>query len=142
MCCAASRSSTRPISRTASSLARSAAARSGPAIDAPRLGRQDIDIAAGDSSYHSTDSYVLPVDVEVQSIAADSLGARRIGDAHARPRHDRRRRIGWSHQHVDRRAIALLAELVLYSLVVSQPLFYAIGALLLLVLASTTACTL
>ena len=32
-----------------------------------RLGRQDIDIAAGDASYHSTDSYVLPVDVEVEA---------------------------------------------------------------------------
>jgi tetratricopeptide (TPR) repeat protein len=33
-----------------------------------RLGRQDIDIAPGDGEYVSTDSYVLPVDVEVLAV--------------------------------------------------------------------------
>src|SRR5262245_25773733 len=33
-----------------------------------RLGRQDIDIAAGTSEYTITDSYKLPVDVEVQAV--------------------------------------------------------------------------
>jgi Flp pilus assembly protein TadD len=33
-----------------------------------RLGRQDIDIPAGDSRYIVTDSYVLPVDVEVEAV--------------------------------------------------------------------------
>ena len=33
-----------------------------------RLGRQDIDIAAGDAHYVITDSYQLPVDVEVEAI--------------------------------------------------------------------------
>jgi Flp pilus assembly protein TadD/mono/diheme cytochrome c family protein len=33
-----------------------------------RLGRQDIDIAAGDASYHTSDSYLLPVDVQVEAI--------------------------------------------------------------------------
>ena len=33
-----------------------------------RLGRQDIDIAAGDASYRTSDSYVLPVDAEVEAI--------------------------------------------------------------------------
>jgi tetratricopeptide (TPR) repeat protein len=33
-----------------------------------RLGRQSIDIPAGESRYHITDSFVLPVDVEVQAI--------------------------------------------------------------------------
>jgi tetratricopeptide (TPR) repeat protein len=33
-----------------------------------RLGRQTIDIAAGDKEYVSTDSFVLPVDVEVQAV--------------------------------------------------------------------------
>jgi Flp pilus assembly protein TadD len=33
-----------------------------------RLGRQNIDIAAGDAQYVVTDSYVLPVDVEVQAV--------------------------------------------------------------------------
>src|SRR5581483_947300 len=33
-----------------------------------RLGRQDIDIPAGDSHYVVTDSYVLPVDVEVEAV--------------------------------------------------------------------------
>jgi Flp pilus assembly protein TadD len=33
-----------------------------------RLGRQNIDIPAGDASYTVTDSYVLPVDVEVQAV--------------------------------------------------------------------------
>ena len=33
-----------------------------------RLGRQNIDIPAGDASYTITDSYVLPVDVEVQAL--------------------------------------------------------------------------
>ncbi|MEQ1911827.1 MAG: hypothetical protein ABMA15_23615, partial [Vicinamibacterales bacterium] len=33
-----------------------------------RLGRQDIDIAAGQSDYTVTDSFVLPVDVEVHAV--------------------------------------------------------------------------
>jgi tetratricopeptide (TPR) repeat protein/mono/diheme cytochrome c family protein len=33
-----------------------------------RLGRQDIDIAAGDASYRTSDSYVVPVDAQVQAI--------------------------------------------------------------------------
>ena len=33
-----------------------------------RLGRQNIDIPAGDARYVVTDSYVLPVDVEVQAV--------------------------------------------------------------------------
>jgi Flp pilus assembly protein TadD len=33
-----------------------------------RLGRQDIDIGAGDGHYVVTDSYVLPVDVEVEAV--------------------------------------------------------------------------
>ena len=33
-----------------------------------RLGRQNIDIPAGDAGYTVTDSYVLPVDVEVQAV--------------------------------------------------------------------------
>jgi tetratricopeptide (TPR) repeat protein/mono/diheme cytochrome c family protein len=33
-----------------------------------RLGRQSIDIAAGDQDYAITDSFVLPVDVEVQAV--------------------------------------------------------------------------
>lgn len=33
-----------------------------------RLGRQDIDIAPGDSSYRTSDSYVLPVDAQVEAI--------------------------------------------------------------------------
>ena len=33
-----------------------------------RLGRQSIDIPAGDASYTITDSYVLPVDIEVQAL--------------------------------------------------------------------------
>jgi tetratricopeptide (TPR) repeat protein len=33
-----------------------------------RLGRQDIDIAAGDSNYENTDSYTLPVDVDLLEV--------------------------------------------------------------------------
>jgi tetratricopeptide (TPR) repeat protein len=33
-----------------------------------RLGRQNIDIAPGESTYRTTDSYVLPVDVEVEAV--------------------------------------------------------------------------
>ena len=33
-----------------------------------RLGRQDIDIPAGDAGYIVTDRYTLPVDVEVQAV--------------------------------------------------------------------------
>src|SRR4029077_18170630 len=33
-----------------------------------RLGRQDIDIPAGDASYTVTDSYTLPVDVELEAV--------------------------------------------------------------------------
>jgi tetratricopeptide (TPR) repeat protein/mono/diheme cytochrome c family protein len=33
-----------------------------------RLGHQDLDIAAGDAAYRTTDSYVLPVDAEIRAI--------------------------------------------------------------------------
>jgi len=42
-----------------------------PAVRAPvmlRLGRQDIDIAAGTNSYTIADSYVVPVDVDVEAL--------------------------------------------------------------------------
>ncbi len=42
-----------------------------PATKTPamlRLGRQDIDIAAGQKNYTITDAYVLPVDVEVEAV--------------------------------------------------------------------------
>ena len=37
-----------------------------------RLGRQDIDIPAGESDYRSTDAYTLPVDVQVEAIQPHS----------------------------------------------------------------------
>jgi tetratricopeptide (TPR) repeat protein len=37
-----------------------------------RLGRQSIDIAAGESDYRSTDSYTLPVDVQVRAVQPHS----------------------------------------------------------------------
>ena len=52
-----------------------------------RLGRQNIDIPAGESRYVVTDSYVLPVDVEVQAVqphahyrARDVRGEARLPD--------------------------------------------------------------
>jgi TPR repeat len=52
-----------------------------------RLGRQDIDIAAGDANYVITDSYTLPVDVEVEAVqphahyrARDVRGEARLPD--------------------------------------------------------------
>jgi tetratricopeptide (TPR) repeat protein/mono/diheme cytochrome c family protein len=52
-----------------------------------RLGRQDIDIPAGDPAYVSTDSYVLPVDVDVLAVqphahrlARDIRGFARLPD--------------------------------------------------------------
>jgi Flp pilus assembly protein TadD len=57
-----------------------------------RLGRQNIDIAAGDSKYTITDSYVLPVDVEVQALqphahyrARDVRGEAALPDGSTRP---------------------------------------------------------
>lgn len=44
-----------------------------------RLGRQNIDIAAGQADYRSTDSYTLPVDAQVQAIQPHShYRARRV----------------------------------------------------------------
>jgi tetratricopeptide (TPR) repeat protein len=37
-----------------------------------RLGRQDIDIPAGESDFRSTDAYTLPVDVQVQALQPHS----------------------------------------------------------------------
>lgn len=52
-----------------------------------RLGRQNIDIAAGEKDYVSTDSFVLPVDVEVQAVqphahhrAREVMGMARLPD--------------------------------------------------------------
>lgn len=65
-----------------------------PATKTPamlRLGRQDIDIPAGESHYVVTDSYVLPVDVEVQAVqphahyrARDITGTATLPDGTAR----------------------------------------------------------
>ena len=38
-----------------------------------RLGRQNLDIAAGSRAYVSSDAYVLPVDVEVLSVQPDAV---------------------------------------------------------------------
>jgi tetratricopeptide (TPR) repeat protein len=48
-----------------------------------RLGRQNIDIAAGASDYRSTDSYTLPVDAQVQAIQPHSHYRARRVDARA-----------------------------------------------------------
>ena len=57
-----------------------------------RLGRQNIDIPAGDARYTITDSYVLPVDVEVEAVqphahyrCATSAARRRCRTAPRRP---------------------------------------------------------
>jgi Flp pilus assembly protein TadD/mono/diheme cytochrome c family protein len=57
-----------------------------------RLGRQNIDIAAGDSNYVITDSFVLPVDAEVQAVqphahyrARDVRGTATLPDGTVRP---------------------------------------------------------
>jgi Flp pilus assembly protein TadD len=57
-----------------------------------RLGRQTIDIPAGDAHYTITDSYVLPVDVEVQALqphahyrAHDVRGEATLPDGSTRP---------------------------------------------------------
>jgi len=57
-----------------------------------RLGRQNIDIPAGDAHYTITDSYVLPVDVEVQAVqphahyrARDVRGDATLPDGSTRP---------------------------------------------------------
>jgi len=51
-----------------------------------RLGSRTIDIAAGDSAYTASDSYVLPVDVEVIAVQAHAHNlARRIEARAARP---------------------------------------------------------
>jgi Flp pilus assembly protein TadD len=57
-----------------------------------RLGRQNIDIAAGDAGYVVTDSYVLPVDVEVQALQPhahyrlrDARGEATLPDGSTRP---------------------------------------------------------
>jgi Flp pilus assembly protein TadD len=57
-----------------------------------RLGRQSIDIPAGDSSYTITDSYTVPVDVDVQAVqphahyrARDVRGEATFPDGSTRP---------------------------------------------------------
>jgi len=57
-----------------------------------RLGRQNIDIPAGQTSYVVTDSFVVPVDVEVQALqphahqrAREMLGTARLPDGSVRP---------------------------------------------------------
>jgi Flp pilus assembly protein TadD len=57
-----------------------------------RLGRQNIDIPAGDARYTITDSYTLPVDVEVEAIqphahyrARDVRGVATLPDGSTRP---------------------------------------------------------
>ena len=57
-----------------------------------RLGRQNIDIAAGEKNYVSTDSFVLPVDVEVQAVqpharhrAREVMGMARLPDGTTKP---------------------------------------------------------
>jgi len=56
-----------------------------------RLGRQNIDIAAGDASYVIRDSYVVPVDVEIEALqphahyrARDILGEATLPDGRTR----------------------------------------------------------
>jgi len=56
-----------------------------------RLGRQNIDIAAGDASYVITDSYEVPVDVEIQALqphahyrARDIMGEVKLPDGRSR----------------------------------------------------------
>jgi Flp pilus assembly protein TadD/mono/diheme cytochrome c family protein len=56
-----------------------------------RLGKQDIEIPAGESHYVETDTFVLPVDVEVQAVqphahyrARDILGEARLPDGSIR----------------------------------------------------------
>jgi hypothetical protein len=57
-----------------------------------RLGRQNIDIAPGDKEYVITDSFVTPVDVEVQAVqphahyrARDMVGFANLPDGSVRP---------------------------------------------------------
>jgi Flp pilus assembly protein TadD len=57
-----------------------------------RLGRQDIDIPAGDRSYAVTDSYTLPVDVELEAVqphahyrARDVRGEATLPDGSKKP---------------------------------------------------------
>ncbi len=57
-----------------------------------RLGRQDIDIPAGDPSYTVTDSYTLPVDVELEAVqphahyrARDVRGEATLPDGSKKP---------------------------------------------------------
>jgi Flp pilus assembly protein TadD len=57
-----------------------------------RLGRQDIDIAAGDAAYTVTDGYTLPVDVEVEAVqphahyrARDVRGEATLPDGSKKP---------------------------------------------------------
>ena len=57
-----------------------------------RLGRQNIDIPAGDARYTITDSYVLPVDVEVEAVQPhahyrlrDARGEATLPDGSTRP---------------------------------------------------------
>ncbi len=57
-----------------------------------RMGRQDIDIPAGQTSYVNTDSYTLPVDVDVLEVqphahylARDVLGVATLPDGTTRP---------------------------------------------------------
>jgi tetratricopeptide (TPR) repeat protein len=57
-----------------------------------RLGRQNLDIPAGESQYRSTDSFVLPVDVEVHAVqphahylAREVRGTARLPDGRVQP---------------------------------------------------------
>jgi hypothetical protein len=57
-----------------------------------RLGRQNLDIPAGESRYRSTDSFVLPVDIEVHAVqphahylAREVRGTARLPDGRVQP---------------------------------------------------------
>ena len=70
-----------------------------------RLGRQNIDIAPGDKEYVVTDSFVTPVDVEVQAVqphahyrAKDMVGFANLPDGSVRPLiHIRNWDFRWQH---------------------------------------------
>jgi tetratricopeptide (TPR) repeat protein len=70
-----------------------------------RLGRQNIDIAPGDKEYVITDSFITPVDVEVQAVqphahyrAKDMVGFANLPDGSVRPLiHIRNWDFRWQH---------------------------------------------
>jgi tetratricopeptide (TPR) repeat protein len=70
-----------------------------------RLGRQNIDIAPGDRNYVVTDSFVLPVDVEVEAVqphahyrATEMTGFAQLADGSVRPLiHIRNWDFRWQH---------------------------------------------